>query len=76
MPRYTFKIRNSRYSKPGITTDYPDNDAAQREAAGMFVDMARDIAYGLPSNPSWQIEVADESGKPIFMLSVLAESLK
>jgi hypothetical protein len=49
--------------------------AAQREAAGMLVDMARDIAGELQSNPKWQIEVADETGKPILRLSVLAEPL-
>jgi hypothetical protein len=41
----------------------------------MFGDMARDIAAELPSNPKWQIEVADEAGKTIFRLSVLAEPL-
>ena len=42
----------------------------------MFVDMARDIAHQLNSNPRWQIKVADETGKPIFRLSVIAETLK
>jgi hypothetical protein len=36
----------------------------------------RGIADGLASNPEWQIEVANETGKPIFRLGVLAESLK
>jgi hypothetical protein len=42
----------------------------------MFADMARDIADELPSNPEWKIEVADEAGKPIFRIGVLAESMK
>jgi hypothetical protein len=42
----------------------------------MLVDMARDIAGELQSNPKWQIEVADETGKPIFRLGVLAEPLE
>jgi hypothetical protein len=76
MPRYVFKTRRGGRSKPSITTDCPDNDAAQREAAGMFVDMSRDIAEELQSNPKWEIEVADEAGKTIFRLSVFAQSLK
>lgn len=39
----------------------------------MFVDLARDIAGELQSNPEWRIEVSDEAGKPIFRLSILAE---
>jgi hypothetical protein len=46
------------------------------EAGGMFADHARDIAGELASNPDWQIVVADERGKPIFRICVLAESLK
>jgi hypothetical protein len=77
MPRYLFKIRQGERTKPSIATDCPDNDAAHREAAGLFVDVARDIAGDLQSNPKWQIEVADdEAGKTIFRLSVLAEYLK
>jgi hypothetical protein len=76
MANYTFRIRQGARSKPSVSSDCPDNNAAQREATGMFVDMARDIAHQLNSNPRWQIKVADETGKPIFRLSVIAETLK
>jgi hypothetical protein len=75
VPRYLFRTRHGERAKPAIVTECPDNDAAQREAAGMFGDMARDIAGELPSNPKWQIEVMDEAGKAIFRLSVVAELL-
>jgi hypothetical protein len=42
----------------------------------MSADMARDVAGDLENNPEWQIEVTDESGKPIFRLSLLAESMR
>ncbi len=74
MAHYTFRIRQGEgRSKRIVSSDWPDDDAAQVEAAGMFADMARDIADELQSNPEWKIEVADEAGKPIFRLSVLAE---
>jgi hypothetical protein len=41
----------------------------------MFADMARDVVGDLEKYPNWQMEVADESGKPIFRLSLLAESI-
>lgn len=37
----------------------------------MFADMARGVAGDLENEPGWQMEVSDESGKPIFRLSVL-----
>jgi uncharacterized protein DUF6894 len=76
MTDYTFQISQGGRSKPSITTDCPDDHAARREAGGMFADMARDVACDLESNPQWQIEVADEGGKPIFRIGILAESLK
>jgi hypothetical protein len=51
-------------------------ESAQSEARAMFGDMARGIADGLRSNPEWQMKVADQTGMPIFRLSVIAESLK
>jgi hypothetical protein len=59
-----------------VTSDCPDADAAQMEATAMFADMARDIARDLSKNPEWQIEVADERGKPIFRLNVVAKALE
>jgi hypothetical protein len=59
-----------------VSSEWPDDDAAQLEAAGMFADLARDIADELQSNREWKIEVADEAGKPIFRIGVLAESMK
>jgi hypothetical protein len=76
MANYTFRIRQCDQSKPSVSADCPDNNAAQREAAGMFADMARDIALELESKPKWEIEVGDPTGRSIFRLSILAESLK
>jgi hypothetical protein len=42
----------------------------------MFVDMARDIAEELQSNPEWTIEVADQAGNTVFRLGVVAELLR
>jgi hypothetical protein len=76
MANYTFRIRQCDQSKPSVSADCADNNAAQREAAGMFADMARDIARELQSNPKWEIEVGDPAGRSIFRLSILAEFLK
>jgi hypothetical protein len=75
MANYTFRIRQGERSKRSVESDWPDDGAARREAEGMFADMARDVAGNLEKHPEWQMEVADESGKPIFRLSLLAESI-
>jgi hypothetical protein len=75
MANYTFRIRQGEPSKRSVASDWPNDGAARREAEGMFADMARDVAGDLEKHPNWQMEVADESGKPIFRLSLLAESI-
>jgi hypothetical protein len=76
MPNYTFRIRQGERSKRSVASDCPNDGAARREAEGMFADMARDVAGNLENHPEWQMEVADASGKPIFRLSLLAESME
>jgi hypothetical protein len=75
MANYTFRIRQGERSKRSVASDWPNDSAARREAEGMFADMARDVAGDLEKHPNWQMEVADASGKPIFRLSLLAESI-
>jgi hypothetical protein len=75
MSNYTFRTRQGEGSNRSVASDWPDDGAARREAEGMFADMARDVADSLEKHPEWQMEVADESGKTIFRLSLLAESI-
>ena len=75
MPRYAFTIRHGGHSGPSSALDCLDDEAAQAEAAGMFADVARDIAKDFRSKRDWQIEVANEGEMPIFRLSVLAQPL-
>jgi len=58
-----------------MSSDLPDNQAAKREAAAIFSDLARSFADDIDANPEWQIEVTDESRKLIFRLTLVAESL-
>jgi hypothetical protein len=72
MPRYSFSV--SQGGPPQHTSDdCPDDDAAKREASGMFADMARGISKRLQLHPDWQIDVADDAGESIFKIKVAAE---
>jgi hypothetical protein len=73
MPHYSFTISRSGQSRPSSISDCPDDDAAQKEAAGMFADMARDISSQLQSVRDWQMDVADAAGNAVFKIRVTAE---
>lgn len=74
MPNYSFTISHGGRPQPSTVTECPDHDAAKKEAAGMFADVARDIAKDIQSAPEWQIEVSDAAGRSIFKIRVTAES--
>jgi len=73
MPRYSFTISRGGEPQSGSAADCPSDDAAKKEAAGMFADMARDISSQLQSGHDWKIDVADAAGKTIFRIKVTAE---
>jgi hypothetical protein len=44
MPQYVFRTRHGERAKPSITTNCPNNDAAQREAAGLCRQRLHEVA--------------------------------
>jgi hypothetical protein len=76
MPHYSFRISQGAQLHTNSASDCPDDDAAESEASGMFADMARGISERLQSTRDWQIEVTDDTGKSIFRIKIIAESLK
>jgi hypothetical protein len=76
IPHYSFRITQGGQPRTSTASDCPDDDAAKKEALGMFADMAREISDQLQSNPDWQIEVVDDAGKSIFRIKLTAESPK
>jgi hypothetical protein len=76
MPEYRFRISNSGGQFPASTRILSDKHAAHREGLATFADLARDIAGELQPGSEWRMEIADESGKPIFKLTFASESLE
>jgi hypothetical protein len=76
MPHYSFNISQGDQPRTSSVSDCRDEDAAKKEAAGMFADMARDVSERLQSSPNWQIEVVDDAGRSIFRIKLTAESPK
>ncbi len=61
---------------PDTTSILPDAVAAKNVALEMCADLARDIFTHLKEDSGWQVSVSDESGKPFFRVTVVAESLE
>jgi hypothetical protein len=76
MPLYFFRIRNGPYSGPcDHGTELADRKAAWKELACVCGDMVGGIAPKLEENSEWQMELLDESKRPVFRIRIVAESL-
>ena len=75
MPLYFFRIRNGRYSGCAEqATECDDREAAWREMTSVCADMAAGISRKLQENSEWNMELLDEAKKPVFRISIIAES--
>jgi hypothetical protein len=76
MPLYFFRIRNGPYSGAcDHCAELADRKAAWKELTCVCGDMVGSIASKLKENSEWQMELLDESKKPVFRIRVVAESL-
>jgi hypothetical protein len=75
MQQYSFSVRDGRPPPPDTTAMLPNAAAAQKIALTICTDLARDIVKHLTDDARWQVSVSDETGKPFYRVSVVAESL-
>jgi hypothetical protein len=76
MPLYFFRIQSGRYS--GVSdqgTELADRAAAWSELTGVCGDMIGSITRKLKENSEWQMELLDESNRPVFRIRLVGESL-
>jgi hypothetical protein len=77
MPIFLFQVQQGEFPEtPAIEDVLSDNHAAQKTALSMCADLAKDIVTGLTADSEWRLNVLDESGKSIFRLRLLAETLE
>jgi hypothetical protein len=76
MPVYFFRIRNGRYSGASDHgTDLADRAAAWQELTRVCSDLIGSIARNLHENAEWQMELLDQSRRPVFRIRLVAETL-
>ena len=76
MPRYFFSIRDGPHA--GVcneSAEFSDRTAAWKEMTGVCGDMVAGISGKLAQNSEWQIELLDESRRPVFRIRLVAETL-
>jgi uncharacterized protein DUF6894 len=76
VPRYHFRIQQGEFSgAPDLGTEFADDNAAWAELAKVSGDLLGSVARKLKQNASWRIELLDDARKPVFRVSLTAETL-
>ena len=77
MPIFFFSVRHGEdASVNNDGAEFADHNAAWKEMTGVCGDMIADISRKLSENAEWQMELLDESKKPVFRIRLVAETLQ
>ena len=76
MPLYFFRISNGHYagaSEQG--SEFESREAAWAEMTKVSGNLLGSISRSMKQNAEWQMEMLDESRKPVFRIRLVAESV-
>ena len=77
MPIFFFNVRQGEeagYSSEGA--EFADHGVAWKEMTGVCGGLIGDISRKLPENAEWQMELLDESRKPVVRIRLIAQTLQ
>ncbi len=76
MSLYYFRISHGRYSGAAdLGSEFESRDAAWAEMTKVCSNLVSGISRSLKQNAEWQMELLDETKKPVFRIRLVAESL-
>ena len=76
MPLYFFRISNGRYAGASDQgSEFESRDAAWAEMTKVCGNLLGSISRSMKQNAEWQMEMLDESKKPVFRIRLIAESV-
>lgn len=76
MPFFFFRIQNGPFSGAcDHGTELADHNTAWKELTSVCGDIAGSISRKLQQNSEWQMELLDDTKKPLFRIRIIAESL-
>ena len=76
MSLHFFRISHGKFTgvSEGIV-DLVDRDSAWAEMSNVCSNLVGSICRGLKQKSDWQMELLDESRKPVFRIRLVAETL-
>lgn len=76
MALYFFRVQSGPYSGTSDhAAELADRNAAWKELTSVCGDMVGGISRKLRQNSEWQMELLDESRRPLFRIRIVAELL-
>lgn len=76
MPLYYFRVSHGKYSDASDSVfDFANQDAAWAEMTRVCGDLVGSICRDLKQKSDWQMELLDESKKPVLRIRLVAEML-
>ena len=76
MPLYFFRISSGRYAGASDQgSEFETREAAWAEMTKVCGNLLASISRSLKQNAEWQMELLDESKKPVFRIRLVAESV-
>jgi uncharacterized protein DUF6894 len=76
MPQYFFRISHGRFAGASDQgSEFESREAAWAEMTKVSGNLLGSIARSLKQDAEWQMELIDESKKPVFRIRLIAESL-
>jgi hypothetical protein len=76
MSQYFFRINHGRYSGASDQgSEFESRDAAWAEMTKVCANLVSGISRNLKQNSEWQMDLLDETRKPVFRIRLVAETL-
>ena len=76
MSLYFFRISHGHYAGASDQgTEFESREAAWSEMTKVSGNLLGSISRGLKQNAQWQMELLDETRKPVFRISLVAETV-
>ena len=73
MPLYHLRINDGRQVRSDISVDRPTRDAAWAALTHVCGNLIPDVTRTLDQNGEWQIELLDQTQKPLGRIRLVAE---
>ena len=76
MSQYFFRISNGRYAGASDQgSEFESRDAAWAEMTKVCGNLLGSISRSMKQDAEWQMEMLDESKKPVFRIRLVSESV-